>query len=491
MQLSKSDYMLFRKHPAWLWLKKHEPEKLPPIDAATQAIFDAGHAFEVYAEKLFTDGVTLGFDGYEQYKTLPSRTSNALDSGAKTIFQGRFEHGELTFICDIIQIVEGNIVDLYEIKSSTSAKDDHVYDLAFQAHVLELCGYSVRKAAVIHVNNQYVRDGEIDHTKLTAITDVTEQVQSKKELTAETVERALSAMHGQECPDISPVHASNGSFRDWFVIYKQLVDAQPGSVYDLCSMNAATLARLEQSSATTLASIPDDFALNGRQSLQVRAAKQGKPIIQPDKVKVFLDSLEFPLYFFDYETMMSTVPYFDGMQPYKQYPFQYSLHVLESPESDLHHYEYLHTESSDPCGPLSEMLQSHIGDKGCVITWNMSFEKGCNDTLAKMCPDYADFYEKLNERIVDLKDPFSNNWYVDSAFNGSASLKAVLPVIVPSLSYQTLGIQEGGAAQRLWMEAILDGKHGEEKDQIIKDLLEYCKLDTLAMVEIYKKLKSL
>ncbi len=116
MQLSKSDYMLFLKHPAWLWLKKHDKDKLGEISDNTQAVFDAGNLFESYAEQLFTGGVRLGFGNYDEYLTLPERTSKALEAGAKTIFQGRFVHDQLTFICDVIQVVDDKTVDLVEIK---------------------------------------------------------------------------------------------------------------------------------------------------------------------------------------------------------------------------------------------------------------------------------------------------------------------------------------------------------------------------------------
>ncbi len=84
--------------------------------------------------------------------------------------------------------------------------------------------------------------------------------------------------------------------------------------------------------------------------------------------------------------------------------------------------------------------------------------------------------------------PFASDWYVDRGFHGSASIKNVLPILAPQLSYKALGIQEGGSAQRLWMEAILDGKHPDQKEKILSDLVEYCGLDTLAMVEIYEAL---
>jgi len=155
-QLSKSEYMMFLKQPAWLWLKKHDKAKLPPIDNNQQAIFDAGFLFETYAEQLFPDGVKLGFDNYNEYLTLPERTTRALAGGAQTIFQGRFEHGRLTFICDVITMVGDKELDLYEIKSSTKAKPEHEYDLAFQTVVLEGLGYTVRRVTVLHVDNTFV-----------------------------------------------------------------------------------------------------------------------------------------------------------------------------------------------------------------------------------------------------------------------------------------------------------------------------------------------
>jgi hypothetical protein len=209
------------------------------------------------------------------------------------------------------------------------------------------------------------------------------------------------------------------------------------------------------------------------------------------RIKQFLDSLEFPLHFFDYETMGSLVPQFDGMRPYTQYPFQYSLHVLDSPDAELRHEEYLHDEKSNPAESLVAAMQAHFGQSGTVLAWNMSFEKSCNDRLAEFVPEAAEFLRDINERMVDLMVPFSGGAYIDHRFRGSASIKNVLPVMCPELSYKDLGIQEGQAASRMWTETVLDGKHEADKAKILRDLREYCQLDTLAMVEIYRKLKGL
>ena len=491
MQLSKSEYMMFLKQPAWMWLKKHEKTKLPPVDDNTQAMFDAGNLFETYAEQLFKGGVRLGFDNYNEYLSLPERTTKALADGATTIFQGRFEHEQLTFICDVITVVGDKEVDLYEIKSSTKAKPEHEFDLAFQMVVLEGCGFTVRNIAVVHVNNQFVRHGNVDAKELTGTTDITDIVKAKRDLTKKHIESALKVMNSTTIPPMSPSHARLGSLNEWLDIYRGLTTVEPYSIYDLCVAGAERLGKLEALGITRLADIPDDFPLTAKQQLQVQATKQNKVLLQVDKIKEYLGTLTYPLYFFDYETLMSIVPYFDGFKPYQQVPFQYSLHALDAPDAELRHLEYLHRDNSSPAESLSKTLKSQIGDTGSVITWNMSFEKRCNTLLGSLVPEYAEFYENLNARVVDLMVPFSSDLYVDKGFHGSASIKNVLPVLVPELSYKVLGIQEGGAAQRLWMEAVLDGRRDTEKEKILSDLVEYCGLDTMAMVKIYEKLTAL
>jgi hypothetical protein len=491
MQISKSEYMMFLKHPAWLWLKKHDKAKLPPVDDNTQAIFDAGHMFETYAEQLFPDGVRVGFNNYDEYLSLPARTKDALSGGATTIFQGRFEAGQFTFIGDVISVVGDKEVDLYEIKSSTKAKPEHEFDLAFQMVVLEDSGFTVRNIAVVHVNNQFVRSSDVDPAKLVGMTDVTGAVKDKRELTKHQMQLALAAAQSSERPSISPSLARMGAFGEWLDIFRTLTKVEPYSIYDLCSPGAPRIGELEELGISKLVDIPPGVHMTDKQRLQLQSTRKAKAIIELDPIKNWLSKLSFPLYFLDYETLSSMVPYFDGLRPYHQVPFQYSLHVLESPDAKLRQVEYLHRDNSNPAEPLSKALQSHIGTTGSVITWNMSFEKGCNYLLGSILPEFTEFYAKLNARIVDLMEPFAENWYVDKDFYGSASIKKVLPVLAPDLSYKTLGIQEGNAAQRLWMEAILDGKRDKQRDQILADLTEYCKLDTLAMVRIYQELIKL
>jgi len=496
--LSKSDYMLFLKHPAWLWLKKYDKNKLPPIDDSLQSMFDDGNLFESYANKLFPNAVKLGFDNYNEYLTLPDRTKEAITNNVDVILQGRLEFEGKTCIFDVLQKVGDNEFNLIEIKASTKAKTEHEYDLAFQLMVLEKSGYSVRNVLVIHVNNEYVRQGEIDTKGITSQTDVTEKVRALKEITEKQVALAFEVLISEKCPDLSPRYtnkigvANVDWFSDWMEVYKTLKpNDDPYNIYELSYPTAEQIGKIEDAGIIRINDIPDELALRDKQLVQIKTTRENKRIIDKDKIKSFIDTFQYPLYFFDYETCSSVIPQFDGCSPYKDYPFQYSLHIMESPNSELKHLEYLHNENSNPMPKLLEQLKKDIGDSGTVLAWNMKYEKGRNECMAVLYPEYADFLKQLNERINDLMIPFSNMWLFDKDFFGSASVKKVLPVMAPELSYKELDVGDGLLARRTWTQTVLEEKNEPNRIKIMENLSKYCTLDTFAMVRILEELKKI
>ena len=498
MIISKSGYMLFLRHPAWLWLKKFEKDKLPPIDANLQTMFDAGHEFETYIEKLYPNAVRLGFSNYSEYQTLPYKTQQALDQGAKTILQGRFEADGLTCIIDVLERIDGGVFDLIEIKSSTKAKPEHEYDLAFQTIVLEKAEIKIRNISVIHANKEYVRDGDIEPEKLSAKIDITQQVRALIDLTKKQIDQAFLILSQKDRPDMSPGYvnqidvANTQWFNDWLDIYKSFNPGlDPYSIYNLAYPNAQQIGTLEDRGISLIKDVPKELTLREKQVVQIQTTRDNKRIIDKQKIKEFIDTFEYPLYFLDYETFSSVIPQFDGCSPYADYPFQYSLHVLRSPDSELEHFEYLHNDSTNPMPGLLEQLKKDIGDTGTVLAWNMSYEKSCNDRMAKFYPEYAEFLTNLNERINDLMIPFSKMWFFDKDFFGSASVKKVMPVLAPELSYKEINIGDGLLARRMWTQTVLEGKNQANRGIIIKDLSRYCTLDTFAMVRILEELKKL
>lgn len=218
--------------------------------------------------------------------------------------------------------------------------------------------------------------------------------------------------------------------------------------------------------------------------------KSGEPLINKGQITRELQNLEYPLSFLDYETYGAAVPLFDGYEPHKHIVFQYSLHVLDAPDSEPRHLEYLIIDNEDPSPALLDQLVMHLPDQGSVIVWNKSFEMTKNREMAERYPEYREFIEDLNARVYDLMEIFSKGLYIHPDFHGSASIKKVLPVIVPDLEqgYSGLQISNGEGAMLAWYEIISGVIPNIDIEQIRQDLLAYCKLDTLAMVKIYEVL---
>ena len=194
----------------------------------------------------------------------------------------------------------------------------------------------------------------------------------------------------------------------------------------------------------------------------------------------------------DYETYGSAIPAFDGFRPYQQIPFQYALFIQESKKSKLKFVEFLAREFKNPIPQFLAHMREHVGPVGSVVVWNAGFESGRNVEMAEQMPEYKDFLLGMNERMFDLMliFKFRRKLYTHSGFKQSASLKMVLPVICPDLSYDSLAIHEGGTASASW--PVLTDKDTPElsKQKLANDMLEYCKRDSEAMVKILEHVEK-
>ena len=184
------------------------------------------------------------------------------------------------------------------------------------------------------------------------------------------------------------------------------------------------------------------------------------------------------------------IPIFEGYRPYSQIVFQFSLHVLPEAGAELQHYEYLSNGDENPAVELAAMLEEFIPGDGSVVVWNKSFEAARNKEIAALLPETADFFQSLNERIVDLMEVVSQGHYIDPRFGGSASIKNVLPVLVPHMSYDELAVNNGSLASLRWLQMRTEDDP-EQAEEIRENLLAYCRQDTLAMVELLRAFQRL
>ena len=224
--------------------------------------------------------------------------------------------------------------------------------------------------------------------------------------------------------------------------------------------------------------------------MQVNSELNNETIIDKEKIREFVNDLKYPLYFMDFETFKTAVPIFDKSRPYQQLVFQYSLHVLQANNSELQHKEYLaEVDGTDPRVKFLKQLIADCGKKGDILVYNIGFERGKLNDLAESFPNYTISINKIIDRLKDLMIPFQQRLYYTPAMWGSYSIKKVLPAMVPELSYADLNIGEGGTASDTFA-SMLTGEYEGDMEQTRKDLFEYCKMDTFAMVKILEKLNS-
>ncbi|MFC1600344.1 DUF2779 domain-containing protein [Patescibacteria group bacterium] len=488
MHLSKTDYNRYLQCPRLLWLSKNRKELAAKPDEVTQAIFDQGHLVESYADKMFEKrtnqkGVTI--EGW--YEKGQKETQTHIQEGKKLIFQANALPKDLYCKGDILHFNDTSKKwDLYEVKSTTSVKPEHIPDLCFQKIAFERDGIEIDRTYLVHLNREYVKNGEIVPEELFVIEDLTEDVENLRQITETNIPKAIEIMKQKDELETPIGKQCKNPYKCPFIEHDWAFLPEY-NIFDLQRLTDKQLKQLEDMKILKLKDIPDDFDMTEKQQNQVMATKTGEAIIDKEAIENELSRLSYPLYFLDYETYASAIPIFDGLIPYQAMCFQYSLHVIKSEGEEPEHYEYLHTGTDMPVPKLLESMRKNIGDTGSVIVWHKSFEMGRNEEMAEMYPEYADFLKSVNSRVFDLKEIFSNQHYVDSRCKGSNSIKNVLPVIVPELSYADLeDVQNGQIASLYWFKYVY-GESGS-KEKMVRNLLEYCKLDTLAMMEVWGKL---
>lgn len=483
---SKSLYMSGLQCRKALWLHKYRPDLKDEVSESQQAVFDAGTDVGILAQDLFPGGIIVPYDGLTHSQQLEA-TQKGINEGATNIYEATFSFDSIFIKVDILHNGP-NGWELYEVKNSSHLKDHYLDDIALQFHVLSETGIPPTKAFLVHINNEFVRDGDIDVHQLFAIRDVTKEVREKQ---ATVIGNILSfrLMLGSDAPniDIGP-HCSKPyacPFRG--CCWKHVPE---DSVFDLRDFAGAAAFNLYQQGIVKIADVPDGV-LGRRQKLQQDGLMYQKDFTDADAVKAFLDSLWYPLCFLDFETtFMLPVPIFSETRPYQKVPFQYSLHIIREPGAPLQHYEFLADGKVNPQHELLERLVKDLPDGACVLAWHMNFEKQRLQELADSLPDKSQQIQTILANMRDLMAPFRSKHIYRWQFNGSYSIKSVLPAMIKDLSYDDLPISDGGMACAAWLQMI-DSEDPLEKQIIRQQLLDYCRLDTYGMVKILEKMTEI
>lgn len=491
--LSKTNYILYRECSKNAWLKIHKPliYLKSELSEFEKSIIETGNEVELEARKLFPTGILI--EGRDEASQV--QTTEYLYKGEKTLFQAVFGLNSFLAATDILRLnPETGGYSIYEVKATNSVDDKvHIHDLAFQVNVLRMAGLVVEKAIVIHLNSKYIREGELEITKLFEFTDVTLRVEEIMGEVLEEMNFALKYLSADKEP-VGPCDCLRKGRSKHCTTFKYSNPQVPDySVHDIAriGLSKAKLTELVDSNIFHIKDVPRELELSDTQRNQIDSYIFDKVFIKHDEIREEFENLVFPLYFLDYETFPAAIPRFDGFSPYQQIPFQYSLHVVDKPENEPKHFEFLYTKNSDPSFEFVQSMQGHIGKIGSVIVWHKSFECGRNRELAIRIPEAKDFMNDVNARVYDLEDIFKKQYHVHKDYKGSSSIKKILPVLAPDLSYKNLQIQEGGSATQNWNKVVSEKMDDFERDTIIQNLKDYCMLDTYAMYMIWRELYKL
>ena len=482
--LSKSSFMAGFDCPRKLWQKLWDRGSAAPFSGMSQLIMEMGTRFGVLAHQLYPGATLIDVDFRNLDQALLD-TQAAIDAGATTILEACFVYDHFRVVSDVVERQGDGSWHLTEVKSSTSVKARHYPDLAYQKWVMQQAGYRVSKCTVLHAH----RGGSWpDVASIFTLVDVTKEVDDWYP----DVEPALEAMlplmvKGSAAPEARPLFSKNCldcPFKET-VCWK---DIEEFTIYEV--INASSLPALEAEGVLYVKDVPAERieqSLNKKDRANVLRIQQQSIDIQQDVIKSRLDELVTPIYFLDFESIATAVPLFDSIAPWKQLAFQYSLHILHE-DGRLEHREYLHREASDPSAAVAKRLCQDIGDVGSIVVYYATMERGVLNSLRNQFPEYASALKSMTERLWDLHPIFEKH-YRHWKFGSKSSIKVVLPTLVPALSYKDLEVQEGGAASLGWLRMIESGD-AAERDVLAKGLLDYCGLDTLAMVELLQVLKA-
>lgn len=474
-----------------LWLKKYSSEVLSPPDATALARFETGNIIGDLACALFPNGREIPYME-KNFAGMAELTREWMDEGLEYIYEATFIHDGVVVMVDVLRVTPDG-VEIYEVKSSSEVKDIYLHDVSIQRYVLESLGHTVTKSHVLHIDSSYVRGDDLDLSALFIIADVSEAVDAlmgRVPAKLAEFEAHLSDRDNEPAIEIGK-HCKNPYECDAMHYCWKIQRSIPDySIFNIFTLGSKNQVELYNQGIVRIEEIPDGYKMTPIQQQKVDNWKSQRTYIDRDAIKEFLSTLTYPIYHLDFETFQQAVPQWSGISPYQQIPFQYSLHIEHS-DGTLEHREFLAPAGADPRYALAQQLIRDIPENVTVLAYNMSFEKGVIDKLAQNFPDLSERLKNIIPNIRDLMIPFQKGYYVTPSMNGSYSIKYVLPALVPEMAqaYKKLnGVQNGGEAMNAY--ARLETMNLDEQDRLRRALLEYCRLDTLAMVRVHQQLRE-
>ena len=494
MEINKSKYCAFCQCEKSVWLKSFKPEQLVVDDCVAERLAASNEVCDLQ-RKLFYNLVDILSVAKDKTNTteLIDKTKQLIAAGQNAISRGHFVFEDIHCVVDILEKQQDGYA-LYKTKSSTNPNQRaNIIEIAYQKYILQKCGINIVSTNVINVEIEYVFKGNLQTIKWFKITNIDDLVEQEIVWVEKNIAKLKQVLLTDKEPNIDLNNACHSPYTCGFWKYCSRHLPAP-SVFDLYATSGKVKLDFYKKGVVSFEDLKNtgkDFGIIA--NMQLEHSINELPIhINKNGVKQFLDTLWYPLYFLDFETMQLGVPKYKKSKPYQPIPFQYSLHYIEHKGGEVKRKEFLATPDKDPRVQVAKSLYNDIPENACVLAYNKFFERDRIKELAKLFPLKRKKFEKIAGNIKDLIDPFSQGLVYNKNMGNSLSIKSVLPALYPddeNLNYHNLsGVQNGNEAMFLFPK-LKNMSEGEQKIAR-KNLLEYCKLDTYAMVKIFEFLQK-
>ncbi len=464
------------------WYTRNLPQER--LSEAEQFLIDEGIEIGRRAQRRYPGGVPVEWHGLSRATAKTRQLMN--DPRVPAIFEATFHIDDYTTKADVL-LRNGNGWRVVEVKSSLfkpEVADDLIDDVCYTVMVATRCGVDVNAASLLQIRSEFRRDAGID--EMFGETDVLATVQERMPEFSSGWNDIPATTGRPEPPDPTPGRACGSC-----PYYEEhcLGKGMENPVLYL-PRNGGKVTPYYEAGVLDLRDVPDDLAatLTDNQRVVLECARTRQPYVSPD-LRAALADVRWPAYYLDFETVSTTLPLYPDVAPYALLPTQYSIHRCTAPGAVDHHCEYLADPQRDCRRELAERLIADLGTEGSVIVYS-GFENGRIGELIERFPDLAEPLSAIRERLFDLLAVVRKH-YCHPGFHGSYSIKKVLPVVVPAMTYDGLEIAEGQAASVKFAKMARGQYSPAECEAIRRNLLTYCGQDTLAMVELHKALWTL
>jgi hypothetical protein len=450
------------------------------IQAGLRWKFYEGNQVGALAREVIGPGRELPLFGEEAL----SASREALAARSERLYEVTMSAGGLLARADAMcPVTDG--WELIEVKSGKEPEDgtpkaEYIDDAAFTLLVARSAGVPIVRVSLMLLARGYVAGS---NAPMFVTFDVTRAVVARSTELGARAPALVASLLGRGAP--SPMLSMTCRDCEYFATSCIGVGIDD-SVLRIPRINEKKLAELHPH--TRIGALPRDVKLTYTQQRVVDLIRTTS-VARDEKALANLQSVRWPVHYLDFEAVMPAIPWFEGDGAYTTTAHQYSVHSREAPGASLSHSEYLASVEGDWRREIAERLIQDLGGEGSIIVYS-SYERTRLTALAASFPDLADDFSRFASRLFDL-EPFFRNGYVDHRFAGSSSIKKVLPVMVPGVSYEQLAVSNGTDAAGVFSLMRVREIPDDEHDARRRELLEYCALDTMAMVRLHDALMEL